>query len=325
MSRNSKWRTRLLMLAVALLVLAVLAGCRSRSREEPAEEPAAAAPAEPAAEEPVAEPPAEEAPAEEAPAEAAAPEPTEAPVEEPVAEAPAPDAAAEPAADAPQTDAPEASAIVQGLCNHPYYPVRDGAVYRYQMTAPGMEPTEMTIQYTVTGPDTFRTTHSFGEVTNEMAWQCTEQGLLSTDFMLGGVDIPGVEYNLDAMSGVTFPLPEQLQAGNTWQSTFTLAGEMSMEGFAMQMDIEGVTDNVVSGFEQVTTTAGTFDAARIDSTTTMEMNLDMGDMGDIPSMPPMPGMTTESTLWLAEGVGMVKTESTDPTGGTSVMELVAVE
>jgi len=193
------------------------------------------------------------------------------------------------------------------------------------MTSPGIEPTEMTTQYRVTGPDTFVTTQNVNDISTEISWRCTEEGLLSTDFGMGGAEIPGVEYSLESVSGVTFPMPDKLKVGNTWQSSFIMSGEMSMEGLAMKMKMDAITDNEFIGFEQVTTPAGTFDAAKIDTNTTVDMQIDMGDMGDIPAMPTMPGISMGTTLWLAEGVGMVKSLSVDPSGGNSVMELVAIE
>lgn len=311
MRERHNWKTRLLIVAAALLVIAALAGCRSRSEE--AAEPAVDADATATAEAQLANMGGGE--------EAAAP--TEAPAEvSPTQVSPTEEP---PTAEPPAEPAGGGESLALGACNHPYYPIRDGALYRYRMSVPGMDDTEMTIEYRVTGPDSFVTTQTYADITSEAEWTCTEEGLVRTSLGLGGMDIPGVEYTVDGVSGVTFPPVDQLQVGKTWQSTFTMSGEMSAEGFAIKMNIEAVTDNVLAAFESVTTPAGDFDAAKIDTTTTINMDMDMGDMPAVPGMPGMSGMTTSTTMWLAEGVGMVKTESEDPTGGTSVMELVATE
>ena len=310
MKRRSEWKTRLAVLAIFLLVLAVAAGCRSRSTEAPVQE----------------------APATEAPTQESAASPTEAPTEQPTQEAvsvqPAQESeqpvdatvGAQEAAPAPADDTSVATgSTVEGVCSNPYYPVRDGAVYHYQMTMSGSDQQEMTMTFAVTGPESFTTSQTIGGVTTEMAWQCTPGGLLATDFGLSGLDIPGIEYTIDAKSGVTFPLPDQMVEGTTWQNQFSMSGQMTSDGFSMAINMKAVTDNVLSGFEDVTTPAGTFNAARVDTSTTFELSTDMA------GAPAMPAMTSESTVWLSEGVGMVKTESTDPTGGTISMELVAME
>ncbi len=107
--------------------------------------------------------------------------------------------------------------------------------------------------------------------------------------------------------------------GAAWQSNFTMSGEMTTEALAMKISIEAVTDNVLAEFEEVTTPAGTFEAAKVDSTTTLEIATDMG------AVPAIPAMESTTTLWLSEGVGMVKSVSADPAGGTSTMELLALE
>jgi hypothetical protein len=320
--RTRNWKSALLILAIGLLALTALAGCRSRSQEPPADSSAAEAPA--AAQEPAAEPDSADAGAT-ATAEAQlavlggeeeAAEATDAPAEEPVAE-PTQPPASEPAEEPAEPAA--GGAVVQGTCNHPYYPIRDGVVYRYRMTAPEMDEVEMTIQHRVTGPNSFVTTQTFEDFSTEMEWQCTEEGLIRTSLGMAGPEMPGLEYTIDDMSGVTFPQPDELQVGNTWQSTFKMSGEMSAEGFAMTISMEAVTDNVLAAFEPVTTPAGTFDAAKIDAATTINMEM------DIEGMPAMPDITTSTTLWLVEDVGIVKTVSEDPMAGTSVMELVAIE
>lgn len=298
----------LVIVAILLLVMATLSGCRSRSEQAPTTEAAAVEVVAPPTEAPDAAAP--ESPTE-MPDEAAPEAPAEA-VEAPAAE--------ETAAVQPATEAPAASgAELVGACNHPYYPIRDGAVYRYQMTAPGMDAAEMTIAFTVTGADSFVTTQTFSGVTTETTWQCTEGGLLRTDLGLGIPEMPGLEYSVDGVTGVTFPPPDQLTEGATWQNTFNMSGQMSMEGLSLNVSMEALTDNLLTGFESVTTPAGTYDAARIEATTTMQITTDMG------AMPAIPAMDTTTTMWLAEGVGMVKSVSADPMGGESTMELVALE
>jgi len=293
MKRKPQWKTRLIVLTVLLLVLAVAAGCRSRSKEAPALE----------------------APPTEAAAQDVVVSPTEAPTEQ-SEEAPA---ATDETATATAGNAATAGSIVEGACNNPYYPVRDGAVYRYQMTTAGADPQEMSTIFHVTNPDSFTTSQTIGGVTTEVAWQCTPGGLLATDFGLSGLDIPGLEYTVDALSGVTFPLPDQMVEGTTWQNQFSMSGQMTAEGSTLAMTMKAVTDNALSGFDDVTTPAGTFSAARVDTATTIDLSTDMA------GAPAVPSMTSESTVWLSEGVGMVKTEFTDPAGGTTTIELVAME
>ncbi len=326
MNNRIPWRRVALIMTALIFALGLLAACGRNKEEETAPEPVTAAePAQPtaAAEEPTAEeapteaPTAEEAPAaEEAPTEAAA-------AEEPAAEEPAADAATAQETPAQVPAAPSDSAVVQGACYQPYYPIRDGAVYHYRITTQGSDPVEMSTQYKVTGPDTFVTIQSFNDMSTEMSWRCTDEGLLNTDFGMNGMDIPGVDYTLENVSGTTVPLPDMLQPGNQWQSEFAMSGGMSAEGMEIKMDISATMDNTMVDFEDVTVPAGTYNAAKIDTTTTVDMQMDMGDMGSA-AIPGMDGITTDSSMWLVDGVGMVKTTSGDG-DFSSVTELISIE
>ncbi len=72
----------------------------------------------------------------------------------------------------------------------------------------------------------------------------------------------------------------------------------SFEGASVELTTTTSESWSVGGMETVSVPAGTFEALRIDGTSTMEMS---GFMGI--SVPPS---TTSQTFWYAEGVGIVR-------------------
>jgi len=286
-----------LFFTAVMLALALLAGCRSSSKETPT-------PAPPAAQA-------------EAPTQAAAepqPEPaTEVPAAAP--ETPA-EQATEVPADAPAAQEESAEGVALWRCDHPYFPIKEGVTWRYRSPIPDQPDAEMTISYRITGPDTVVSMQTMPDgVVVETEWLCTEEGLIHRGFGMTGMDMEGMAFEITDISGISLPLPDEFQAGHTWQTVFHMSGEMSAEGFAMTLESETVMDNVLTAFEEVTTPAGTFEAARVDTTATVHSKSDAFEM---------PAVSFSSTTWYVKDVGMVKVASAEADGGV-LQELVAME
>ena len=104
-----------------------------------------------------------------------------------------------------------------------------------------------------------------------------------------------VDYEI---TGTNIELPNDLSVGQNLPDA-GINIKISMEGTSiMNMNIS-ITDRNVIGKETVTTPAGTFECFVISSTTVMKMGTNM---------------TSKSKQWIAEGVGVVKTEDYDKKG-----------
>jgi hypothetical protein len=140
-----------------------------------------------------------------------------------------------------------------------------------------------------------------------VVWKCAADGLLTSEFNL---PLEGFQFETLEASGVTFP--PRLAVGDSWESEFTIAGSMSQEGMQMSISGHSTSGQTVARRESVTVPAGTWDAFVFEGPFTMTMSASVMGM-----TMPIPALESSSTVWLVEGVGMVRNESEG-----SVMELI---
>jgi hypothetical protein len=202
-------------------------------------------------------------------------------------------------------------ALGHGLaCDHPYFPVREGASWTYRSSGAGIE-TIHTQRISDVTADSFKTTTTFDDVVQETGWRCDERGLSQLDY---ASDVEDFHLETLETDGVSFPPAEAWAVGASWENSFEVAGSMVQEG--MSLSVSGTVTNVerIIAQETVTVAAGTFEAYRVEVATTMQMSSEVMGM-TIPL-----GLSFASTSWYAEGVGLVKSE-TDAGVGTVVTEL----
>lgn len=204
------------------------------------------------------------------------------------------------------------------ICDHPYFPVSDGVVLTYSQEAPGAS-SQMTQEFQITGEDTFRVdqvvTGEGAVLTSGGEWQCADDGLVQTSNIQLDLNVPGVEFSDIEYSGVTLPQPDAFVEGATWQSSYDAAGTAEINGVTVEYDISIAQDSTLAAFENVVVPAGTYEAARVDSTETMSI---------IAAGVAVPDTVSKTTVWYAEGVGVVKIE-TEMAGGLFTQELLSVE
>jgi hypothetical protein len=64
----------------------------------------------------------------------------------------------------------------------------------------------------------FTAVQIFPEFSSEVRWNCTEQGLLSSEYAKLNLNMPGVQFETVDFSGVTLPPADQWQIGTSWES-----------------------------------------------------------------------------------------------------------
>ena len=148
------------------------------------------------------------------------------------------------------------------------------------------------------------------EFTSSYAMSCSDN-MVRIDFesMLSSAMILQQEQMEAEITGTDIELPNNLEVGMELPDA-DVKMKLSMGAMNMNMEVN-TTDRKVEAKESITTEAGTFECYVISSNTQSKMM--------------MADKTFPSKLWLAEGVGVVKTESYNQSGKLiSRMELSGI-
>ena len=202
-----------------------------------------------------------------------------------------------------------------GDCYNPFNPVMEGKVWKYAMVSGDVTST-LEISYKDVTPSSFTSVQQFPEISTEVQWTCSPDGLLSSQFANMSIAlIPDLQVETLEVKGVVFPKEDKWQVGYSWNTEYVIkvkltSGEAVYEG---QGNI--AVTNSIAAVEPVTVPSGTYnDAFRVDVIGTMMMNI-MGTENTTP--------LTYST-WFVKDVGMIKSGSTDPNLPYSI-ELISLE
>lgn len=213
-----------------------------------------------------------------------------------------------------------------GNCANPYFPVAEGATYRYSSTNSLTGTSEYTLTYSNAADNSFDMTFDFGEGEGEEAvditqtWQCTADGLLAPDLLqFNNVDMP-FEFETIEAEGLTFPT--STEPGTMWTTHYVVVGSGETEGVTMTMQQTIDLNHEVVGVEAVSVPAGDYPTAvRVDSTGTISLVTSVSETNADPVT-----IDWSQTTWYVENVGMVRQETLDLFGDApSVTELVAIE
>jgi hypothetical protein len=156
---------------------------------------------------------------------------------------------------------------------------------------------------------------SFEGATFTAHWSCAEGGLASYDFgSFSTSDLGGLgTLEVVGTSGSWLPSVEALEGGGSWSHEFTTSAAFSAEGFSVDITAETIENFTAGGVETVSVPAGTFDAIRVDGTTTTTVS-----GGPIA----IPTVSSTQTFWFAPGVGIVRFTSSSE-GYTSSGDLTS--
>jgi hypothetical protein len=194
-------------------------------------------------------------------------------------------------------------------CDHPYFPIREGAGWSYQTSSPGLAPYSYQQSLRDVSAERFTMVSVFDDFTQEITWNCSESGLTATEY---GSSTPGFTFETLAVSGVTMPPAGEWRVGTEWENSFEVQGSMTQEGVTVALSGTIATKSRIVAQEQIKVAAGSFTAHKIESQSAMRLVSNVLGM-----MIPM-NFDSISWAWYAEGVGLVRSE----TDG-SVTELTA--
>jgi hypothetical protein len=217
---------------------------------------------------------------------------------------------------------PAAESASESLCANRYVPVIEGASWSYSASASSMGSTTYTDSISGASSAGYTLVSTYDSLTKTQSWACYEDGLVSLEYSGGGdasVSTTGLNANFETsdMTGVT--IPNQINPGDSWTQTFTVSGETVLEG-GIAASTEGTVSVVwtAEGVEEVSVPAGSFEGVKVAVSTTLNFTMDM-DGVIVPFT-----MTETGYIWLVEGVGWVRSETSYSfmeASGTSTVEL----
>ncbi|MFO7928447.1 MAG: hypothetical protein R6U35_02150, partial [Candidatus Humimicrobiaceae bacterium] len=199
--------------------------------------------------------------------------------------------------------------IISGPCGNPYYPVAEGISHTYKSSSG-------TITSTITSVHDagFTVTHNIDGSTQMHEWECLPEGLVDLSNPIGdelkvmgeGITITGT----GSATGVT--IPASISAGDSWSQTYK--GTLDVQEYDGALDFTVTTNYSAAGEEEITVSAGTFKAIKVDST--IESDFILKTQGI--SMP-LYSYNATGTTWLVENVGPVKSNTQGTIEGTGQM------
>jgi len=195
-------------------------------------------------------------------------------------------------------------------CDHPYFPLRQGATWSYSGSG-------FSYTWIVTGVS--------GDLSNASAsvamdfeggsfvydWTCSGDGVQFFELANMSLEQLGsFEFSMTSQSGSPLLPGDQFQPGASWTSSYTQTLTGAVEGISV--DFTAVVDesHTAGDRQTLTTGLGTFDVIPVHTTSTVSSTSDFGSFTT----------TSESTIWYAEGVGIVRLESSSE-GSTYTSEL----
>jgi hypothetical protein len=190
----------------------------------------------------------------------------------------------------------------QTACDHPYFPLRQGATWTYSSEFGNYTWTVTDVTGDLDNA-TATLQMAFTEGTLTYHWNCSSEGVVSYDY--GNMAVSGAEGAMDfeiISTEGAFLLPaDQMEAGASWTHSYEV--QMSMPGEAGGLTVTSQTAQqfTASGVETMESEAGSFETLRVDGTATFTI-----------SFPGLPATNSDSssTYWLAYGVGMIRADST---------------
>jgi hypothetical protein len=199
----------------------------------------------------------------------------------------------------PQQPAPFLESILpRGDCDHPYFPVSQGATWHYETT--GNPSSTYTHSILSVGDSGFVDQYAFDSsgTTTSNQWKC-EDGNLTTLTPSVAADGETFTFTITSNSGVT--IPADLRIGSSWSQELTYEQTGEVSGVEINNMNQMTTTCTATGRESVTVPAGTFEALRLECNSKITITI----AGIDPIV-----IDTSSVAWYAEEVGMVKTVST---------------
>jgi hypothetical protein len=212
-----------------------------------------------------------------------------------------------------QTSDPNVSPTVSEICNNILYPTTQGATWVYTSTGGPSGTFTYTNSITEGRADGFTLTTKFADIARDQEWSCQPDGLKALQLGGGsaaGISIQGMTSDLTASEVTGIILPQNITSGMQWQYSLKLQGTIVMPGDP-QAPASGVYSVTMQemGVETVTVPAGTFEATKVQSNSTIDVISTFAG-NEVPIK-----FNGTTITWYAPGVGYVKSVENGDFGG----------
>ncbi len=201
-----------------------------------------------------------------------------------------------------------------GLCDNALYPIKQGATWTYASAGgPGGSFT-YTDTITSTRADGFTITSQFADLIRTQEWTCQPGGLIALQLGGGtaaGISTLGMTAAFTTLEVTGISIPKQITAGMQWNYSLKMQGSMAMPG-DQQAQSNGAYSVTMQemGTESITTPASTFEAAKIQANSSIEI-VTIFEGIEIPVK-----FNGTTISWYAPGIGFVKSVENGDFGGT---------
>ncbi len=127
-----------------------------------------------------------------------------------------------------------------------------------------------------------------------------------------GLSLAGVHANLTTSNATGITLPPDVQPGMKWPSEIGVTGSLAEGSLSAQVAGSISTQFAAIGTETVTVPAGTFNAMKIEGTSTIKVAANYHGL----SLPIT--SVVKTAFWFAPGVGWIKSTESGELAGTAV-------
>ena len=216
-----------------------------------------------------------------------------------------------------RTPSPAPSPTASTQCSNPYYPVSASAQWQYRSTTGGLAPATYTQTVTAITSNSFTEHREFAALKTDNVWNCAADGSLSST-QVGNLSANTGQFQLQTTknTGMTIPAAKDWKVGASWSNSYEVKGTILMRGVSANATGSVELSFSVVAQESVTVPAGTYDAMKVASTSTMKLRVNANGV-ELPV-----DVVATSTQWYAQNVGMVKTQ-TSTQGIDSAVELLS--
>ena len=214
-----------------------------------------------------------------------------------------------------QTSQPNTYTASSELCGNALYPTTQGATWVYTSTGGPSGSFNYSNSITAVRSDSFTLTSQFADITRTQEWACQPDGLKALQLGGGsaaGVSIQAMTADLTTSQVTGISLPKNISSSMEWQYSLLLQGTVAMPGDQQSQSSGTYSVSMKElGRETVTVPAGTFEAIKVQSNSTVDI-ISAFAGNEVPIK--FNGITI---TWYAPGIGYVKSVENGDFGGTA--------
>lgn len=222
-----------------------------------------------------------------------------------------------------QSNSENPKTAATGNCQNSYHPVGDNIERKYHIvynknSFPAQDYTE---RYTDLKDDGFVAKTDFKEVNTTINWRCTTDGLLATQYN-NSIDMKsGGSSKIETLKseGVSFPIDSKWKVGEKWMTKYEVTQSIRNPNGQETAEAAGTIkqDMEITGAEDVTTPAGTFQTLKVQIKTLLDLKVNVKGVS-VPTK-----VSLETTSWFAKDVGMVKSQTSMGKADIATTELLS--